>query len=275
MAMPSGSKKPDLNDVTYDAFLANSRTLADPEIVRVEAGGRVLLRIINGSSMSAYHIDLGSLDGELIDVDGHAIHPIKGRLFPAASAQRLDIKLFLPSGEGAYPILAVLEGERKQTGVILVAGRAEIARVAQLAETPSLPLILDLESRLRATEPLIPRPVDRTHVFNLTGEMQTYQWSINNIVWTEDTPPLPVKEGERVELLFVNQTMIAHPMHLHGHVFQVTAINGIRFDGEGPPARSLERMPSTSPVQARFLSLAVVRRHARHNPGSVPVGFVP
>ena len=51
---------PDLNDVKYDAFLANDRTLADPEVIKVEPGGRVLLRIINSSSMSAYHIDLGA-----------------------------------------------------------------------------------------------------------------------------------------------------------------------------------------------------------------------
>src|SRR5215470_8023381 len=60
--------KPDLNDVTYDAFLANDRTLADPEAVKVEPGGRVLLRIINSSSMSAFHVDLGALDGELTAV---------------------------------------------------------------------------------------------------------------------------------------------------------------------------------------------------------------
>jgi hypothetical protein len=34
--------KPDLNDVTYDAFLANDRTLNDPEVIKVEPGGRVL-----------------------------------------------------------------------------------------------------------------------------------------------------------------------------------------------------------------------------------------
>src|SRR5215471_8164627 len=61
-----GGGKPDLNDVTYDAFLANDRTLDDPEVVKVEPGGRVLLRIVNSSSMSAFHIDLGQLDGELI-----------------------------------------------------------------------------------------------------------------------------------------------------------------------------------------------------------------
>jgi hypothetical protein len=38
----------------YDAFLANDRTLSDPEVVKVEPGGRVLLRIINSCSMSAF-----------------------------------------------------------------------------------------------------------------------------------------------------------------------------------------------------------------------------
>ena len=68
-AMKSEAAPPrDLNDVKYDAFLANLRTLADPEIVKVEPGGGPL-RIINGSSMSAFHIGLGALDGELIAVD--------------------------------------------------------------------------------------------------------------------------------------------------------------------------------------------------------------
>src|SRR6516164_8855186 len=57
MGKPGAAAKPDLNDVKYDAFLANDRTLADPEVIKVEPGGRLLLRIINSSSMSAYQID--------------------------------------------------------------------------------------------------------------------------------------------------------------------------------------------------------------------------
>jgi hypothetical protein len=45
MSMPRGAAA-DLNDIDYDAFLANERTLADPEVVRVSAGARVRLRII-------------------------------------------------------------------------------------------------------------------------------------------------------------------------------------------------------------------------------------
>src|ERR1700729_769138 len=149
-SMSAGKPAPDLNDVKYDAFLANFRTLADPEIVKVEPGGRLLLRIINGSSMSAFHLGLGELDGELIAVDGFEVEPIRGRSFPAAVAQRLDIRLSLPPGAGAYPVLAQLEGERSQTGIILVAAGAPVTRIPDVAGTPSPALTLDLERSLRA-----------------------------------------------------------------------------------------------------------------------------
>ncbi len=231
MKMAVAQSGPDLNDVKYDAFLANFRTLADPVIVKVEPGGRVLLRIINGSSMSAFHVGLGALDGELIAVDGFEVEPIRGRTFPVAVAQRLDIRVRVPPGPGAYPVLAQLEGERAQTEIILAAGGAAVSRIPDAVESPSVPLNLDLERSLRAKKPLASRRADRVHILNLTGEMAGYVWSINNVVWNKNTPPLAVAEGERVELVFVNQTPMPHPMHLHGHEFQVVEIDGERFPG--------------------------------------------
>jgi FtsP/CotA-like multicopper oxidase with cupredoxin domain len=231
--MATGQSGPDLNDVKYDAFLANFRTLADPEIVKVEPGGRVLLRIINSLSMSAFHVGLGAVEGELIAVDGFEVEPIRGRTFPAAVAQRLDIRVSLPPGVGAYPVLAQLEGERSQTGIVLVAGGAPVTQIPGAAETPSPALTLDLERTLRAKKPLAARKADRVHALNLTGEMAGYVWSINKVVWNKDTPPLAVAEaeGERVELVFINQTPMPHPMHLHGHEFQVVESDGERFPG--------------------------------------------
>jgi hypothetical protein len=43
--------------------------------------------------------------------------------------------------------------------------------------------------------------------------MAGYIWSINNIVWNKDVPPVPVAEGERVALIMINRTL----MHLHAH----------------------------------------------------------
>jgi len=231
MAKSGAAAGRDLNDVKYDAFLANYRTLADPAVVKVEPGAEVLLRIINASSMTNFHIELGQLQGRLTAVDGFAIVPETGRRFPIATAQRLDIRLRLPRAPGAFPILALVEGERRQTGVVLTAGRAEIGRVAEMAERPSPALTLDFERSLRAAKPLSPRKPDRVHTINLTGEMMGYIWSINNIVWNKDVPPLPIAAGERVELVMINRTGMSHPMHLHGHQFQVVEIDGKRFSG--------------------------------------------
>src|SRR5215469_7362670 len=230
-AATPGAAAPDLNDVKYDALLTNGRTLGDPEVVKVEPGGQVLLRIINGSAMSAYHIDLGQLKGELVAVDGFAITPVIGSRFPIAVAQRLDISVTAPRDAGAHPVLALLEGARNQTGIVLVVGSAPVARVAELAQSTSPALTLELESSLRAREPLKQRNPDRVHTLNLTGDMAKYIWSINNVAWTPDVPPLPIAKGDRVELILVNQTGMPHPMHLHGHEFQVVEIDGKRFPG--------------------------------------------
>jgi FtsP/CotA-like multicopper oxidase with cupredoxin domain len=69
MSQPGGMHM-DLNDVRYDAFLANDRTLADPEVVRLERGGRVRLRVINGASSSQFWIDFGDLVGRVVATDG-------------------------------------------------------------------------------------------------------------------------------------------------------------------------------------------------------------
>jgi FtsP/CotA-like multicopper oxidase with cupredoxin domain len=60
--------------------------------------------------------------------------------------------------------------------------------------------------------------------------MAAYVWSLNDQVWPKITP-LEIKQGERVELSLVNRTLMTHPMHLHGHVFQVTEIGGARVQG--------------------------------------------
>ena len=181
--------------------------------------------------MSNYHLELGQLKGELIAVDGFRTAPVMAGRFPIAVAQRLDIRLKLPRGPAAHPVLAVLEGDRRQTGIVLAAGRAPVARIADTVSTPSAALTLDLERRLHAAEPLRPRKADRVHTLNLTGDMARYIWSINNIPWNKDVPPLPIAKGERVELVMINQTRMPHPMHLHGHEFQVVDIDGKRITG--------------------------------------------
>ncbi len=229
-AMPMGGMEMDLNDVEFDAYLANDRTLADPDVVRVAPGGRLRLRIINAAASTNFWLGLGGLEGSLIAVDGLPVEPVAGKRFPIAIAQRLDIRLTLPAGQGAYPIMAHREGDTARTGIVLATPAAPVKHLADRAEHMAPAVGLDLERRLVASRPLAPKPADRTHRVDLTGSMMGYAWGLNGVAYGNHAP-LELREGERVELAFNNRTMMAHPMHMHGVPFQVVEIDGVRFPG--------------------------------------------
>jgi FtsP/CotA-like multicopper oxidase with cupredoxin domain len=185
MPMPGGMPR-DLNDIDYDAFLANDRTLADPQVVRVSAGARVRLRIINAASSSQFWVDLGRLTGKGVAVDGHAVHPVADARFPLAIAQRLDILLDLP-GRGAFPILAEIEGKRARAGIILATAGAQIARIEDAAAAATA-LDNSLEARLSAVDPLPARQPDLVHRIAFSGTMRPYAWALNGQFWPEIEP---------------------------------------------------------------------------------------
>ena len=64
------------------------------------------------------------------------------------------------------------------------------------------------------------RKPDREIVVRLGGNMERYIWTLNEKKF-RDSEPINLKYGERVRLKFINDTMMAHPMHLHGMFFQL------------------------------------------------------
>ena len=228
--MAMGGMAMDLNDFDFDAYLANDRTLSDPEVIAVEKGGRVRLRIVNAAAATAFWIDTG-VPARLVAVDGHAIVPMPGTRFGMAMGQRLDIEIDLP-GDGAFPVLALREGARERTGLILATTGADVRKIGGLsdADAPAFDIDLAQEMQLQAANPLAARAVDRQHMIMLAGSMQPYLWTIDGRTWG-DHKPVIASSGERVELMFHNMSMMGHPMHLHGHAFQVVNINGRAVNG--------------------------------------------
>jgi FtsP/CotA-like multicopper oxidase with cupredoxin domain len=227
--------KPDTSDVNYDAYLINDRTLADPEVVRVERNGRVRLRIINGSSGTNFFVSLGNLHGELIATDGMPVKLVSGSRFPLAIAQRIDVRVQLPP-EGAFPIIALRENATEQAGIILATPGASIKKLPAQNTSPPGVLTLDLESQLVAVKPLSSKPIDQSYDLRLQGNMALYEWPINGIVFDVEHPrgqkaQVKVKRDQRVAVKFINETGMSHPMHLHGHSFQVIDINGKSLNG--------------------------------------------
>jgi FtsP/CotA-like multicopper oxidase with cupredoxin domain len=222
---------PDI-DVKYDALLANRRTLDHPDVFAVNPAQTVLLRLIAASAATNFFIDTGDLDATIIATDGENVKPLKGNFFQLAVAQRLDLLVTIPATGGLFPILALGEGSTLQTGFLLATPGAGIPKPALGIRGLRMMGGLDntQEVRLEAEDPLPDKPVQRSLASVLGGNMMSYAWTINGATYPNRNS-LNVKEGERVELVNKNETGMAHPMHLHGHVFEVTEIDGQKISG--------------------------------------------
>lgn len=238
-----------LNDIIYDAFLANDRTLADPHVVQVERGVRVRLRVINAASATQFWLDLGALEATILATDGNPITPTNApSATPIAIGQRLDFSFRMP-WSGVFPIMAQVEGTTKRTGILLATPNAAVSGTFNQGGPQAMPPAdLSTERRLAAQSPLATRPEDVRHKIALGGNMMRYQWTIDDRMWT-DRRPLTVRLGQRVVLEMINNTPMSHPMHLHGHHFQVVEINGVRLNG---PMRDTVLVPPRTKVAVAF-----------------------
>ncbi len=84
-----------------------------------------------------------------------------------------------------------------------------------------------LYSDLRALEPLYEhRPPDREIQLHATGNMERYMWSFDGKKSSQVDRPIPFVNGERLRINFVNDTMMDHPLHLHGMWMHLDTGNG-------------------------------------------------
>ena len=60
---------------------------------------------------------------------------------------------------------------------------------------------------------------------HLTANMERYMWSFDGVKFSEGADPIPFRHNERVRVNLINDTMMPHPIHLHGHFFEVVTGN--------------------------------------------------
>jgi CopA family copper-resistance protein len=88
---------------------------------------------------------------------------------------------------------------------------------------------------------LDPRPPTRTMEIHLTGNMERFMWSFDGRKFSSIVEPIRFARDERVRVTLVNDTMMQHPIHLHGHFFEV--VNG--HDGNQPRKHTVNVLPGT------------------------------
>jgi CopA family copper-resistance protein len=70
------------------------------------------------------------------------------------------------------------------------------------------------------------RAPSRQMTIHLTGNMERYMWAFDGVKLNEVKAPIPFRQGERARVTLVNDTMMAHPIHLHGHFFELVTGHG-------------------------------------------------
>ena len=218
----------DTGDVKYPLHLINGKPPKDPAVITAKPGQRLRLRLINAASDTAYRFAIGGQQLTVIASDGFAVKPLDVDSLILGMGERYDVLVSVPAG--AFPIISRPEGKPDQPAfAVLRAGSGATPKPEAIGLAGRVLSYDDLQPTHGAT--LAQHSVDRTLQVTLQMRHGGRQWLINGKTYSNHAP-LDVKPGERVRLNLNNQTMMFHPMHLHGHTFALVQAGrpGVRKD---------------------------------------------
>ncbi|GAA3245663.1 multicopper oxidase family protein [Streptomyces labedae] len=212
----------DAGDVKYPYHLINGKVATDPDVYTGKPGRKVRLRIINAGGDTAYRVALGGHKLTITHTDGFPVEHQEVDALLVGMGERYDVLVTL--GDGVFPLVALAEG-KNTNGLALVRTGSGSAPKATVRPKELSGMIM-AASQLRAADAvrLESAKTDVTHQIKLTGGMEKYNWAINGVPFDMKDPdanPILIEEGQRVRLDFVNETDMWHPLHLHGHTYQL------------------------------------------------------
>ncbi len=208
----------DAGDVSYPYYLINGRIPAAPTTFAAKPGQRIRIRIINAGADTAFRVALAGHRLTVTHTDGYPVQPRQVDALLLGMGERYDV--IVTAESGVFPLVALAEGKNG-------AARALLRTAPGSAPDPSA-RPGELNGRVGTVEAftatdqaaLAFRRPDLQLAAVLGGDMKTYRWTINGRTF-DQLEPLSVTQGQRARLTFTNNTMMWHPMHLHGHTFQI------------------------------------------------------
>ncbi|RDE23463.1 multicopper oxidase family protein [Parageobacillus thermoglucosidasius] len=219
----------------YDIFTINGKSSSAVKPLKVKKGEKVRLRLVNAGYM-LHQLHLHGHELKIVATDGQPLNdpqPIKDELLNIAPGERYDIE-FTANNPGEW--LLECHGDRKGTDGMKVKiqyeGEKGSADKANAAE--ALPVV-DMTSygKQKLGEFTLDQTYDVEYTMNLGTAMgkDGIVYTINGKTYPE-TAPVHVKKGDLVKVKLVNDSPAdLHPMHLHGHFFQVLSKNGKPMTG--------------------------------------------
>lgn len=267
----------DVSDVYYDALFTNGK-IEDIQ-KKYKPGDKIRLRIINGSSSTYFWVGFGGGKMSVIGNDGAEVEPVEIDRMIVGVSETYDVIVTLPDtgsyelrataedrtratslwlGEGkkfhapVLPRLKYFEGMKMMNGMMNMDGSMNDMGMKMSLQQMDMnmvmyPEIVDSNQQIKTLnyamlkapkKTSLPQGPYRELKFELTGNMNRYVWTLNNKTISESDKIL-IKQGENIRIVLTNNSMMRHPMHLHGHFFRT--LNG---QGEYAPLKTvLDIMP--------------------------------
>jgi FtsP/CotA-like multicopper oxidase with cupredoxin domain len=231
----------DAGDVRYPYYLVNGRVAAAPHVLTGRRGSRVRLRMINAAGDTTFRVALGGHSLTITHTDGYPVEPQQGDAVLIAPGERYDALVTL--ADGVFPLTALAEGKNAAGRALVRTGSGAVPAVNAWAPQLRGQVVTASALRPTAAARLAARTPDVTYPIRLTGAMMSYDWGLNGNRFDMAKPtahPFTVRAGQRVRLRFTNATTMYHPMHLHGHTFQVGATGPRKDTVIVPPRQTVD-----------------------------------
>ena len=264
----------DVSDVYYERFLVNGDT--EQQRSRYRKGDKVRVRVINGSSSTYFWLTYAGGPLTVVASDGADVTPVTVDRLIIGVSETYDVEVTIPADGAAYELVATSEDRMGQVSLWLGDGvrqlRQPLGRLdyfkgmemmndmmtvggnmkdmgmkmslqqmdmnAVMYPEGNKPKTLNYAMLRSPTPTTLPDKPFRTLHFELTGNMNRYVWTVNDSTISESDKIL-IRSGENIRIIMTNNSMMRHPMHLHGHYFRV--VNG---HGDHAPLKNvLDIMP--------------------------------
>lgn len=253
----------DAGDVAYDAFLMNGRRRLK---LPGKPGETIRVRLINAGAATYFYLDTSAGALRVVAADGQDVKPFETPRLLIGPAECYDLLVTVPP-QGRWELRATAQdgtgfasawfgdGEPhpspgppppERYGMTAYLGSV----LDQLDPEPGagpFPRPLSPYASLRAAQPHPVPPSDTELTLRLSGDMTRYAWTFDGLT-AEEAGPIRVRRGQTIRVKLVNNTMMHHPIHFHGHFFRLVTA------GDPDPATApLKHTVDVPPMSTRLI----------------------
>jgi multicopper oxidase len=228
LAMSADDKMGD--EVAYVAHCINGACYPQTKPIVVKIGHRVRLRILNANPTQTRYVRLAGQTLRVTHSDGNPLpRPLEVDVLRIGVAERYDA-WFEVTKPGAWLLQAVsADSMAFEQAVVIQTPGMEGATPLAVQNTLEGARVFSYElagGMLASGEPPRAERINTRKTYVLDGgKFGSDRWTMNGEIYP-NTERLAVRRGDRVEVSFTNKTDMHHPMHLHGHTFEIVEMNG-------------------------------------------------